>query len=179
MLLKPSHKVLTHRPISANECIEYLCIEYVLPMICMPSELTKKRGPYVYICITCKKEATRRTHGQWTDTINEKWPMNVTQYVLHYLLTNFITVNICWRKKNHIHCILLLHDHFRWNFSPWDIHSRDYQVKVTKLINRSQLWEYWEVSRARPQGPCGGWGVISHSIVSRRMQRQTLLPTDC
>ena len=48
MLLKPSHKVLTHRPISANECIEYLCIEYVLPMICMPSELTKKWGA---ICI--------------------------------------------------------------------------------------------------------------------------------
>ena len=41
-------------------------------------------------------------------------------------------------KFNHIHCTWLLHGHFGWKFSPRDIYSRDYQVKVTKLKSKPE-----------------------------------------
>ena len=98
MLVMPIDS-LTHSCQWTYQCQECLCIVYVLPMICMLSESMNK-GPYVHTCITCKKEARRRTHGQFiTDKTNEKWPMNITFYEPHHPWTNFITVNICWKKK--------------------------------------------------------------------------------
>ena len=141
--------------------------------------IDKKKGAICIYMYNLQERSNKK--NPWTMNWYNQWKMTNECHPICTALSidKFYHRKYMLKKKNHIHCILLLHDHFRWNFSPWDIHSRDYQVKVTKLINRSQLWEYWEVSRARPQGPCGGWGVISHSIVSRRMQRQTLLLTDC
>ena len=71
-----------------NVYVLYMCHQwYACPVNC------RKRGH------THMHNVQERTHGQWNDGINEQWPMNITYYVLHHQKTNFITVNICWKKS--------------------------------------------------------------------------------
>ena len=110
MLLIPSHKCLTHRPISANantsantsandnNCTEYLCIEYVLTMMCMPSEFMKRGN--VYKCV----KPARKKHQQEEPIDNEivKSMKIITYYELQQSMNKFYHRKYMLKKKNEL-----------------------------------------------------------------------------